>query len=527
MNSGAVSSGAVSSGRGARVPVLSLAGVHKHFGGIRALRGVDLDLYAGEVLALVGENGAGKSTAVKIMTGVYRPDAGEVRVAGTPVELESTQDAWRHGIAAVYQETVMFDELSVAENIFMGHLVTRRNRLLDFPAMKRRARAILDSLESDLQADTLLGALSVAQKHLVAIARALSHDARVLIMDEPTASLSSREVEDLYRITRHLTSAGTAILFISHKLDEIFAIADRYAAFRDGSSVGHGAMTDVDEERLVHLMVGRTITEIFPKTTVELGEPVLEVRELGRGTEFADISFTLHRSEVLGFYGLVGAGRTELMETIFGLEQKTSGTVTMGGQAWGSSPREAIERGLVLVPEDRQRNGTILGLSIRENVTLPSLSRLAHGFWVDRAAEAALARQIVDRLSIKCQSLEQPLSDLSGGNQQKAVIGKWLAMQPKIVILDEPTKGIDIGSKAAVHAFIGELVAQGVSVMLVSSELPEVMGIADRIVVMHKGRMVRVLERADFDARAIVRAAIGIDVSSSSESVYAELASAP
>jgi rhamnose transport system ATP-binding protein len=507
----------------APVPVLSLAGVHKHFGGIQALRGVDLDLFPGEVVALVGENGAGKSTAVKIMTGVYRPDAGQVRVAGRPVELESTQDAWRYGIAAVYQETVMFDELSVAENIFMGHLVTRRNKLLDFPAMKRQARAILANLEADLPADTRLGDLSVAQKHLVQIARALSHDARILIMDEPTAALSSREVEDLYRITRRLTSSGTAILFISHKLDEIFTIADRFVVFRDGSSVARGAMADVDEDRLVQLMVGRTIIEIFPKTTVELGEPVLEVRGLGNDTEFADISFTLHRGEVLGFYGLVGAGRTELMETIFGLEHATHGQATMSGQACGSSPREAIERGLVLVPEDRQRNGTFQALSVRDNVTLPSL---AHRLWVDTAAETALARQIVHRSSIKCASLEQPLSDLSGGNQQKAVIGKWLALKPKIIILDEPTKGIDIGSKAAVHAFIGELVREGVSVLLVSSELPEVMGIADRIVVMHKGRMVRILERADFDAEAIVRAAVGSGVSSS-ERVYAELASAP
>jgi rhamnose transport system ATP-binding protein len=525
VSSGGAPSGAVPSGAVSHVPVLSLAGVHKHFGGIQALRGVDLDLYAGEVVALLGENGAGKSTAVKIMTGVYRPDAGEVRVAGTPVELRSTQDAWRHGIAAVYQETVMFDDLSVAENIFMGHLVTRRTGLLDFPAMKRRARAILDGLESDLEVDTLLGALSVAQKHLVAIARALSHDARVLIMDEPTAALSSREVEELYRITRHLTRAGTAILFISHKLDEIFAIADRYAVFRDGNSVGHGAMTDVDEDRLVQLMVGRTITEIFPKTTAPLGEPVLEVRELGNETEFADISFTLHKSEVLGFYGLVGSGRTELMETIFGLEHATRGSVTMNGRALGSSPREAIEQGLVLVPEDRQRNGAVLGLSVRENLSLPSLPHLSRNLWVDTAAEEVLARAVVERLSIKCHSLEQALSDLSGGNQQKVVIGKWLATQPKIVILDEPTKGIDIGSKSAVHAFVGELVAQGVSVILVSSELPEVMGIADRIVVMHKGRMVRVIERSDFDAPAIVRAAIGIGVSSS-ESVYAELASA-
>jgi rhamnose transport system ATP-binding protein len=508
----------------AGAPVLSLEGVYKQFGGIQALAGVDLALPAGKVVALVGENGAGKSTAVKIMTGVYRPDAGRVRVAGTPVELASTQDAWRHGVAAVYQETVMFDDLSVAENIFMGHLLTRRGGLLDWAEMNRRADAILTSLEADISAAAPLGALSVAQKHLVEIARALSHEARVLIMDEPTASLSSREVDDLHRIVRRLAGAGTAVLFISHKLEEIFAIADRYTVFRDGRRVDEGAIADVDEQSLVRSMVGRTIAEIFPKTEAKIGAPVLEVSQLGKGEEFADISFTLHKSEVLGFYGLVGAGRTELMETLFGLERATHGAVLLEGQPCGSSPREAIERGLVLVPEDRQRNGGFLALSVLDNVTLPSLGKLAPGLFLDVAAEATLGRRIVDRLSIKCSSPDQQLSELSGGNQQKVVIGKWLATEPKVIILDEPTKGIDVGSKAAVHAFIGEFVAQGVAVILVSSELPEVMGMADRIVVMRKGRIVRVLSRAEFDARTIVSAALGSGAfaSATPESMYAE-----
>jgi rhamnose transport system ATP-binding protein len=509
-----------------QVPALSLEGIHKHFGGIQALAGVNLELYAGKVVALVGENGAGKSTAVKIMTGVYRPDAGRVLVNGKPVELDGTQAAWRHGIAAVYQDPVMFDELSVAENIFMGHLVTRRGGRLDWAGMKLRATAILTSLHADLDADAQLGSLSVAQKHLVEIARALSHDARVLIMDEPTAALSHGEVGELYRNIRRLTAVGTAILFISHKLDEVFNIADRYAVFRDGRHVGAGDMADVDEQTLVHLMVGRTIAQVFPKTEAKIGQPVLEVRELGNTTEFADISFTLRKGEVLGFYGLVGAGRSELMETLFGLSRATHGEATMDGQPCAVSPRQAIDRGLVLVPEDRQRNGTFPALSVRQNVTLPSLGKLARGWLVDGAAEEKLAGEIVDRLSIKCSGLEQKLSALSGGNQQKVVIGKWLATQPKIIILDEPTQGIDVGSKAAVHAFIGELVAQGVSVILVSSELPEVMGIADRIVVMHKGRMVRVLRRAEFDAGTIVAAAIGSGISSSPENVYAEPAPA-
>jgi len=509
------------------VPALALDGVHKQFGGIRALDGVKLQLHAGQVLALIGENGAGKSTAVKIMTGVYRPDAGCVRVAGAAVELTSTQAAWSHGIAAVYQETVMFDELSVAENIFMGHLTQTRRGWLDWTGMKRRAAAILASLESDLRPETPLGALSVAQKHLVEIARALSHDARVVIMDEPTAALSTREIEDLYRIIRRLKAAGKAILFISHKLDEIFAISDRYTVFRDGGWVGDGDIAGVTETELVQLMIGRPMTQIFPKVDVPIGPPVMEVHQLGNETEFDDISFRLHRGEVLGFYGLVGAGRTELVETIFGLSPATRGSVTMDGVPAGGSPRRAIDRGLVLVPEDRQMHGAILALSIGHNVTLPSLPKLARGGFLDRTAETTVTRKIADRLAIKCSDLDQHVSELSGGNQQKVVIGKWLATQPKIIILDEPTKGIDIGSKAAVHAFISELVAQGVSVILVSSELPELMGMSDRIVVMYKGRIVRVLPRAEFDPATIVSAAVGIGLAVPTVEPYAQPASTP
>lgn len=508
------------------LPALSLVGVHKRFGGVQALTGVNLAVYAGKVVALVGENGAGKSTAVKIMTGVHQPDTGSLEVLGTKVRLGSTQDAWRHGIAAVYQETVMFDELSVAENIFMGHLSRGRGGNLDWAAMRRRANVILQSLEADLNADQLLAELSVAQKHLVEIARALSHDARVLILDEPTAALSRREVEDLYRIIRRLANEGVAILFISHRLDEIFTIADRYVVFRDGCHVADGAITDVDEAGLVRAMVGRSIATAFPKASVELGSPLLEVRDLGNDTQFADISFSVRKAEVLGFYGLVGAGRSELMENIFGLARPTRGVVTLDGQPCGASPRESIERGLVLVPEDRQRNGAATALSIRDNLTLPSLDKLTRGPFTDSQAEDALAQQMVERLSIKCSAIDQKVSELSGGNQQKVVIGKWLATEPKLIILDEPTQGIDIGAKAAVHAFIGELVTRGVAVILVSSELPEVMGIADRIVVMHKGRIVRLFARADFDARAIVSAALGSGASLSNEVSHAESAQA-
>jgi len=471
------------------IPALALDGIRKQFGGAWVLDRVDLELCAGQVVALVGENGAGKSTAVKIMTGIHRPDAGRVRVAGAHVELTSTQDAWQHGIAAVHQETAMFDELSVAENIFTGHLLRNRLGLVDWSRMHRRATEILENLESDLDPLAPLRSLSVAHKHLVEIARALSHDANVVIMDEPTAALSTREVADLFAIVRRLKAAGKAILFISHKLDEVFAIADRYVVLRDGCRVGEGAIADIDRGGLVRLMVGRPIAQIFPKTCVPIGPPVLEIRGVGNDTEFEAISFELRRSEVLGFYGLVGAGRTELMEALFGIGQIARGSVVLDGRPAGGSPREAIARGLVLVPEDRQRNGAILPLSVRHNVTLPSLRTLSRVF-VRRAAEASLAQRIVDQLAIRCAGLEQKVGELSGGNQQKVVIGKWFATRPKAIILDEPTKGIDVGSKAAVHDFMVELAGDGLAVILISSELPEVMGMADRVTVLDFGKRI-------------------------------------
>jgi len=493
------------------VPALSLQGIKKHFGGIHALTGVDLHLYPGQVMGLLGENGAGKSTAVKIMTGIYHPDGGQLLVAGQPAEFRTTQDAWRHGITAVHQETVMFDELSVAENIFSGHFLRRGRFLLDWPRMRARAAELMANLESDIRPETPLKLLSVAQKHIVEIARALSHDSSVVIMDEPTAALSAHEIEDLYAIVRHLKSLGKAILFISHKFDDIFAICDRYTVFRDGGYVGEGRIADVTQDDLVRMMVGRSVSTMFPKPEVELGEPVLEVTGLCNPTEFEAISFTLRKREVLGFYGLVGAGRTELMEALFGLGQITRGDIRLNGRALEpESPRSVIEAGIVYVPEDRQRTGAILPMSIQHNITLPSLRKLAHGLFLNDRAEVAMSDSISQRLSVKCSDREQKVGELSGGNQQKVVIGKWLATQPEIVILDEPTKGIDIGSKAAVHSFIGELVTLGLSVVMVSSELPELMGMADRIVVMHKGRIVRILDRPAFDAETIVGAASGL-----------------
>lgn len=508
-------------------PILSLQGIKKHFGGVKALDGVNLDLYAGQVVALVGENGAGKSTAVKILTGIYRPDAGAILIDGAPVRMHGTRDAWKHGVTAVHQETVMFDDLTVAENIFMGHLANRKGGLLDWAGMNRRAAQILNDLESDIRADMLLNTLSVAQKHMVEIARALSHDSKVVIMDEPTAALSQREILELYKIIRRLQASGKAILYISHKFDEIFAIADRYTVFRDGGYVGEGRIADVDEDELVRMMVGRSVNQLFPKPAFAIGAPVLDVRGLGNDREFEDISFTLHKGEVLGFYGLVGAGRTEVMEAVCGLKPVTHGEILLDGAPMPhGSPRQVIDQGIVYVPEDRQRSGVILPMSIRSNITLPSIKVLAKGIFLDDAAEKAVSQTFRERLSIKCASLDQKVSELSGGNQQKVVIGKWLATQPGIIVLDEPTKGIDVGSKAAVHAFIGDLVKDGLSVIMVSSELPEVMGMADRIIVMYQGKIARDLARADFTAESIVAAATGLVARSSQEGSDAQTPSA-
>ena len=375
--------------------------------------------------------------------------------------------------------------------------------------MRRRAAALLRGLESDLDPDAPLRALSVAQKHLVEIARALSHESRVMILDEPTAALSTREVDELFAVVRRLRAAGKALLFISHKFEEIFAIADRYTVFRDGCHVGEGPIGGIDRDGLVRLMVGRPVTQLFPKAEVPIGAEVLAVRGLSSGTEFADVSFTLHRSEVLGFYGLVGAGRTELMEALFGLKPVTSGEVLLGGRPLDlRSPRRVIDHRVVYVPEDRQRHGAILPLSVQHNVTLPSLRRLARRLLLDDAAERRMTAEIVQRLSVKCAGPDQKVADLSGGNQQKVVIARWLAARPRILVLDEPTRGIDVAAKAEVHRIVAELADRGVAILLISSELPEILALSDRVLVMHEGRAKAVLEKADASQETIMSAAL-------------------
>ncbi|MFK7903024.1 MAG: sugar ABC transporter ATP-binding protein [Nitratireductor sp.] len=497
-----------------REPIIKLSGISKIFPGVKALNNVELELYKGEVTALIGENGAGKSTLVKTMTGIYQPDEGEIFISGKKVELASAHDAFSLGITAIHQETVLFDELSVAENIFLGHYPRKQFNLIDWKTLNYNANILLDEIGAGhINAEVKLKEISIANKHLVAVARALSVEADVVIMDEPTAALSYKEIEDLFLLIENLKAAGKAILFISHKFDEIYKIADRYTVFRDGEMVGKGLLTDKSQSEIVHMMVGRSVDQVFPKRTSKIGETILQVKGYNHSTEFADIDFELNKGEILGFYGLVGAGRSELMHSLFGITAPASGTLSIGNAKISpKSPADAIEAGLVYLPEERGKQGVVLDMPIVENISLPSLRSTSNNGFLDMANEFALARKYTERLDLRAAALSQHVGTLSGGNQQKVVIAKWLAREPKVIILDEPTKGIDIGSKAAVHSFMSELAGEGLSVIMVSSEIPEVMGMSDRIVVMREGRIVEIFKNdKSLSAEMLIRSAAGIE----------------
>ena len=492
--------------------VLTLSGISKSFPGVRALNAVSLELYAGQVTALVGENGAGKSTIVKILTGIYQPDEGEICVNGSAITLANPHAASDAGITAIHQETVLFDDLSVAENIFIGHAPKTKFGLINWPKMNADASALLSSIGAKLDPEILLRDLGIANKHMVAIARAMSIDARVVIMDEPTAALSHKEIAELYELIETLKVKGKAILFISHKFDEIFRIADRYTVFRDGALVGSGNISNINSNQLVQMMVGRSVEQIFPKRVSKTGEPIFTVSGYSHPTEFEDINFTLKKGEILGFYGLVGAGRSEVMQALFGITKPSRGAVRIGDHiAIIRSPADAINLGIVYVPEDRGKQGAIIGLPIFQNVTLPSLHKTSRSGFLQMAGEFKLARDYTQRLDLRASALDQDVGTLSGGNQQKVVIAKWLATSPRVIILDEPTKGIDIGSKAAVHEFMAELVSQGLSIIMVSSEIPEILGMSDRVIVMREGRIVAEHINKNLTPEMLVRDAAGIE----------------
>lgn len=488
-------------------PVLSLYHIKKSFGGARALVDASLTLERGAVTALIGENGAGKSTLVKILAGYHRADGGEICLDGEPTRIENAEHARALGVSVVHQECVVFDNLTVAENLFV-HARPRERGLIAWRTMREHAARVLRELDADFDPDLPAGRLSIAQKHVVQIARALTREARILILDEPTASLSHREVEDLFRITRKLRDAGCAVLFISHKFEEVFDLADRYAVFRDGTSVGEGALADTNRDELIRLMVGRPVEQLFPKTEGPIGEAVLRVERLSREGEFENVSFEVRRGEILGIYGLVGAGRTELANVLFGLTRASAGSVSIDGRPLTlRSPQDAVNAGIAYVPEDRQTQGAILPFSIAANVALPNLVSLSPRGWCRRERERRLAQEWIERLNVKAQGPEQHVEDLSGGNQQKVVIAKWLARDPQVLILDEPTKGIDVGAKAAVHAVTDEFARRGKAVIMISSELPEILGMSDRVLVMRRGLVRELFDREHATSERIVRAA--------------------
>jgi rhamnose transport system ATP-binding protein len=479
--------------------LLSASSISKSFEGVSALRGVSFDLQAGEVHAIVGENGAGKSTLIKIMTGAERPDAGRLTVAGHDVPHMTPALARSLGIAAIYQQPSLFPDLSVAENVALALETGGIWRRVRWSERRRRARALLEQVGSTVDPARLASSLSMPEQQLVEIAKAVGADAKIVIMDEPTASLMDDEVERLFAVIRLLRAQGCGVIYISHRLEEVFATSDRITVLRDGETIATHDKTAIDRRALIQTMVGRALKDATPRKAVAIGDVALELRHLSNRTlGLSNVSVTVKRGEVLGIAGLVGSGRTELAETLFGLVPSDGGEVLVRGLPVRiGSPPEAIRLGIGYVPEDRRRHGVMLEMSIAANTSLASLSAVSSRGLIDRAAERRLAERHVERLRIKAPSISTDVGALSGGNQQKVALARWLSIQPDVLILDEPTQGVDVGAKAEIHALIHELADRGLAIVMISSDLPEVMSMSDRIAVMHAGTISGVLDRSE------------------------------
>lgn len=490
-------------------PVLEIRDISRRFGNTQALDGVSLRLYPGEVHALLGENGAGKSTLIKIMTGVYQPDSGQILLDGRPVHIGSTLAAQRLGIAAIYQEPLMYPDLNVAENIFIAH--AGRGPFVDWGRMYREAEALLRQLDVRLDVRLPARGLSVAAQQTVEIAKALALQVRVLIMDEPTAALSAHEVEQLFAIVRRLRDQGVAILFISHRMEEVFAIADRITVFRDGRLISSAPRAEVTPEQAIRDMAGRSVEQLFPRRHTVRDQVLVEVRDLSRQGAFQGISFDVRAGEVLGFAGLVGARRTDVGLALFGIAPADSGTVRIDGQLVRiTNPRQAMRHGIAYVSEDRRGLGLSLPMSIAANITLPTLRRYLNPLGLLRQAdEIATAEAYRQRLAIRAPSVAVEVGKLSGGNQQKVMLSKWLNTRPRLLILDEPTRGIDVGAKAEVHQMIDDLAAEGIAIILISSDLPEVLAMSDRVLVMREGRQMAIFSRQEATQERVLAAAMG------------------
>ncbi|HEY6523854.1 MAG TPA: sugar ABC transporter ATP-binding protein [Solirubrobacteraceae bacterium] len=494
---------------GAATPVLSLAHASKAFAGVHALQDVSLELYPGEAHALVGENGAGKSTLVKILAGVHQPDAGLLTVGGDTVFLTGPGDASDQGIAVIYQEPTLFPDLSVAENVFIGRQPLRSGRRIDARAMDREVEEIFNRLGVSLDPDRIARGLSIAEQQLVEIAKALSRKARVLIMDEPTAALSPVEAKRLFTVVETLRADGAAVVFISHRLEEVFAICQRVTVLRDGKLVFSKPLEGLTPDDLVRAMVGRDVQR-GSHVAHTPGDVVLDVAHLTREGVFVDISFQVHAGEVVALAGLVGSGRSEVARAVFGIDRYDAGSVTLKGRGLRrGSPTAAMDAGIGFVPEDRRQQGLVMEMSTARNIALASMGRLERLGLIFKNTERGFSADWAQRLQVKYGRISDPVSLLSGGNQQKVVLAKWLAREPSLLIVDEPTRGIDIGTKAEVHRLLAALATDGVAVLVISSELPEVLTLADRVLVMREGRLAASLARADASEESIVAAGTG------------------
>ena len=462
--------------------------IYKSFPGVNALKDVNISINKGEVMALTGENGAGKSTLMNILSGIYQKDSGEIYFDGKPVNITSPLNAQKMGISTIHQELNLMPNLSVGENIFIAREKRKMHYLLDKKKTNDDASDLIKLVGLEIDTTTLVKDLSIAQRQMVEVAKALSINSKLIIMDEPTSSLTDREIEILMGIIRKLCDQGVSIIYISHKLSEIFDIADRITVLRDGNTIGIVDAKECSEEMLIQMMVGRELKDIFAKMESKIGEVIFEAKNITSGKMVKNASFKLKKGEILGFAGLVGSGRSELMRAIFGIDKMDQGEVFLDGEKISiRHPSHAIKHGLGFVPEDRKLQGLILGMAVRENITMSSLEKLSNYGFIKSSSEKDVSVDFIEKLSIKTPHQEQKVLNLSGGNQQKVVIAKWLAISPKILILDEPTKGVDVGAKKEIHHLMSKLTQEGVAVIMISSELPEILGMSDRIIVMHKG----------------------------------------
>ncbi len=489
---------------------LELKNISKNFHGVKALQNVDFQLQENSIHALLGENGAGKSTLVKILCGVYQPDSGIINLNNKQQSIPDPSASLSLGISAIHQESVMFDELSVTENVFIGNHITKSNGLVDWGLMQDKTNQLLKDLEANIEPNEKIKDLSIAQRHIVQISRSLIHDADIVIMDEPTASLSQKEINELYTIIRNLKKQNKSIIFISHKLDEVIEVCDEFTVLRDGELIKSDTIQNTNKDQLITYMAGREVNQIFPKNNVTIENEIFEVRNLFKKTQFKDINFNLRKKEILGFYGLVGSGRTEIMKSIFGITKLDEGEILFKDQKiLIRKPSDAIDQGIVYLSEERQQLGMTGLMSVKDNINMAVMDRNSNFYVMNKLKEIKNSSAMQEKLNIKVSYWSQLTQSLSGGNQQKTVIAKWLSTKPEVLILDEPTKGIDVRSKSAVHEFMGELVEEGMSIMMISSELPEILGMCDRVVVMYKGLIKDILNVKEASSEQIVKLASG------------------